>query len=90
MSEAKKLNLYGVIGRFVLKLPKGWYILRTHKSDRKFVSKRAVLFMKEYFGDALYTNDKGKMTNRRMGFEDGYLACLKDLGVELRYPKDDL
>jgi len=68
-----------------IKLGFGFYIIRTPKSDKTFVSKRASKFMDEYFGEHQYTNPELSMTNRRFGFEDGYLACLKDLGIALRY-----
>jgi hypothetical protein len=45
--------------------------------------------MKEYFGTALETNPEDAMITRRMGFEDGYLACLKDLGITLTYEKKE-
>jgi len=69
-----------------IKLGFGFYIIRTPKSDKRFVANRALKFMDEYFGKHQYTNPEVNMTNRRMGFEDGYLACLKDLGIKLRYP----
>jgi hypothetical protein len=75
-----------VIGRVVKRLFNGWYLIRPHKSNGNFVSERAEIFMKEYFGEYYKTNDQKSMTSRRMGFEDGYLECLKDLGIKLRYP----
>lgn len=69
-----------------IKLGFGFYVIRTPKSDKSFVSRRALQFMDEYFGQYQYTNPEVNMTHRRMGFEDGYLACLKDLGIKLRYP----
>lgn len=58
-----------IIGLFVLKLFKNIYILRPHKSDHKFVSKRAEIFMQNYFGEALKTNNEMNMINRRMGLK---------------------
>ncbi len=80
---------HNIIGRIRVKLFKGWYLVKPHKSDGFFVSKRGHSFMKEYFGEALNTNPPDAMDSRRMGFEDGYLACLKDLGIQLTYDKKD-
>lgn len=63
----------------------GFYLIRTPKSDRKFIPKRAQKFMDEHFGEYQHSNPKDSMINRRMGFEDGYLACMKDFGIKFRY-----
>lgn len=76
-----------VISCFNIHLGFGFYIVRTPRSDKKFVAERAKSFMVKYFGKYLETNPVHEMSNRRMGFEDGYLACLKDLGLKLRYSK---
>lgn len=70
-----------------IKLFFGFYIIRTPKSNKDFVRKRAQKFMDEYFGEYQHTNPEKSMTNRRMGFEDGYIACMKDLGIKFRYQK---
>lgn len=84
-SNQKKHN---IIGRVRIKIF-NWYLLKPHKSNGYFVRERGNSFMKEYFGSALETNPKDAMHTRRMGFEDGYLACLKDLGITLTYDKKD-
>lgn len=76
-----------VISCFNIHLGWGFYIVRTPKSNKKFVAERAKSFMTKYFGKHLETNPVHEMSNRRMGFEDGYLACLKDLSLKLRYSK---
>lgn len=78
-----------VIGLFCIKLFKNFYILKPHKSDKTFVSKRAEIFMNDYFGEHYKTNNEQNMINRRMGFEDGYLACLRDLKIKLTYTKNE-
>lgn len=87
INENKELSQTSVISCFNIHLGFGIYIVRTPKSDKKFVAERAKSFMVKYFGKHLETNPVHEMSNRRMGFEDGYLACLKDLGLKLRYSK---
>lgn len=88
IKETKLLNLGFVIGRFLIKLPRNYYILRPHKSDGSFLWHRSKLWMNEYFGeDAIKTNGEQSMQTRMMGFEDGYQECLKDLGIKLTYSK---
>lgn len=70
-----------------IKLFKGVYIIITPKSDRKYILKRAIRFMDEYFGEAQKTNPAERMLDRKMGFEDGYEACMQDLKIEFRYDK---
>ncbi|MDR9418810.1 hypothetical protein [Gracilimonas sp.] len=74
-----------VIGRFRIKLPFNFYLLRPHKSDRLFVGKRATKYMQKYPKDL---NDDKELSAKKWGFEDGYIACLDDLGIKLTYPKD--
>jgi hypothetical protein len=88
INETKALHLGVVIGRFLLKLPWNFYLLRPHKSDKTFLWYRSKIYLDEYFGEeAIKSNGEQAMETRMMGFEDGYLACLKDLGVKLTYMK---
>ena len=89
-AQVPQCDKTAVISCFNIHLGFGFYIVRTQKSDKKFVSERAKSFMVKYFGKYLETNPEKEMINRRMGFEDGYLACLKDLGLKLRYSKNSL
>jgi len=59
------------------------------------IRKRSQHYMKTYFGaDAIAKNERERpfsMTARELGFQDGYLACLKDLGLDknmTRLPED--
>jgi len=88
IKETKALHLGVVIGRFLLKLPRNYYLLRPHKSDKTFLWHRSKIYLDSYFGEeAIKSNGERAMTARMMGFEDGYQACLKDLGIKLTYPK---
>lgn len=88
IKETKLLNLGGVVGRFLLKLPMNVYLLRPHKSDRSFLWNRSKIFLDSHFGEeALIENGGVNMTNRMIGFEQGYEACLEDLGIKLTYTK---
>jgi hypothetical protein len=59
-----------------MKLFKHWFFV---KRPYTTVLKKAVEFMEQYPPDK---NDKRSLLMRRVGFEDGYVACLKDLGIE--------
>jgi len=73
---------------FSIHLGFGFYIVRSQKSDGKFINKRGHSFMENYFGESLKANPVHEMINRRMGFEDGYMNCLRDLKIKLRYTKN--
>lgn len=68
-----------------MKLFGNWFLI---KKPYKRVTKRAVQFMEEYFGEALATNDQNRMQARKMGFEDGYKTCLEDLGINTTIEND--
>jgi len=78
---------YKIDGLIRIRLPFGFYLLRPHKSNRDFVWCRARSWMNKYFGTALEKNDRREMSNRKSGFEDGYLECLADLSIKLTYKK---
>lgn len=88
IKETKALHLGVVIGRFLIKLPSNFYLLRPHKSDTNFLYNRSKLYLDKDFGEeAIKANGERQMIIREMGFQDGYQACLKDLGIKLTYPK---
>lgn len=80
-----------VSGRFVFKIPffHNLYLLRPHASNRMFVLARSKQYMNVEFGEeAIKKNGEMNMKNRQFGFEDGYNACLEDLGIQLTYKND--
>ena len=60
-----------------MKLFKHWFIV---KRPRTTVKKKAVEFMSKYPPDNNLNNERS-LQMRRVGYEDGYVACLKDLGI---------
>lgn len=60
-----------------MRLFKDWFIV---KRPYTLVKTKAVDFMKQYPPDN-NLNDKRSLQMRRIGYEDGYVACLKDLGI---------
>ena len=88
IKETKALHLGVVVGRFLLKLPGNYYLLRPHKSDKTFLWNRSKLYLDKDFGEeAIKANGERMMYIREAGFQDGYKACLKDLSIKLTYPK---
>lgn len=60
-----------------MKLFKHWFIV---KRPYATVLKKAKEYIKKYPPDN-NLNSKRVLEQRRFGFEDGYIACLKDLGI---------
>ena len=61
-----------------MKIFKHWFLV---KRPYKMVVKKSVEFMAKYPPDN-GLNDKRSLQMRRVGYEDGYTACLKDLGIK--------
>lgn len=88
IKETKALHLGVVKCLFLIKLPFNFYLLRPHKSDGTFLWHRSKIYLDSEFGEeAIKSNTETTMIIRMVGFEDGYEACLKDLGIKLTYPK---
>ena len=60
-----------------MRIFKDWFIV---KRPYTMARKKAVEFMKQYPPDD-NLNDERSLFMRRIGYEDGYATCLKDLGI---------
>lgn len=61
-----------------MRLSKHWYLV---KRPYERVTKRARKFISKYPPDNGLNNERS-LQMRRVGYEDGYAACLMDLGIK--------